>query len=144
SPLDRVAGVRGRQGVVAPRQSLARGVIGPRKALQPLFNLARDSLLDSAVIHRDETPVQVLKEPDKPPGGQGYMWVQRGGPPDQPVILFDYDPSRSGEVPQRLLEGWRGYLMTDDYGGYNAIARVDGIEHLSCAAHARREVGRPE
>ncbi len=87
----------------------------------------------------DETPVQVLKEPDKPPGGPSYMWVQRGGPPKQPVILFDYDPSRSGEVPKRLLEDWHGYLMTDDYSGYNALARTDGIEHLTCMAHARRK-----
>src|SRR5699024_8811961 len=138
-PLNRFANVLGRHGVDVPRQSLARAAIQTSKALQPLFNLARDALLDSAVIHMDETPVQVLKEPDKSPGSQSYMWVQRGGPPGQPVILFDYDPSRSGEVPRRLLEGWRGYLMTDDYGGYNAIGRTDGIEQLSCAAHARRK-----
>lgn len=138
-PLNRFAKVLGRHGVDMPRQSLARAAIAASKALQPLFNLARDNLLDSAVIHMDETPVQVLKEPDKPPGGRGFMWVQRGGPPDQPVVLFDYDPSQSGDVPKRLLEGWQGYLMTDDYNGYNAVARRDGIEHLSCAAHARRK-----
>jgi transposase len=138
-PLNRLAKVLARHGVMVPRQSLARAVIETSKVLQPLFNLARDTLLDSAVIHMDETPVQVLKEPDKPPASQSYMWVQRGGPPKQPVILFDYDPSRSGEVPKQLLEGWQGYLMTDDYSGYNAIACADGIEHLTCMAHARRK-----
>jgi len=138
-PLNRFAKVLGRHGVDVPRQSLARAVIATRKALQPLFNLARDHLLDSAVIHMDETPIQVLKEPNRPPGSDSFMWVQRGGPPDQPVILFDYDPSRSGKVPGRLLEGWQGYLMTDDYAGYNAVARREGVEHLSCAAHARRK-----
>ena len=33
--------------------------------MQPLFNLARDALLDGPVIHIDETVVQVLKEKDK-------------------------------------------------------------------------------
>lgn len=138
-PLSRFAKVMKRHGVDVPRQSLARAVIGTSKALQPLYNLAQDALLDSAVIHMDETPVQVLKEPDRKPSAQSYMWVRRGGPPEQPVVLFHYDPSRAGKVPKRLLEGWRGYLMTDDYGGYNEAARIDGIEHLSCAAHARRK-----
>ena len=138
-PLHRFARVLGRHGVEVPRQSLARAAIQTGRALQPLFNLARDALLDSAVIHMDETRNQVLKEPGRSPTSESYMWVQRGGPPHQPVILFDYDPSRSGEVPTRLLEGWRGYLMTDDYAGYNAVARREGVEHLTCMAHARRK-----
>lgn len=67
------------------------------------------------------------------------MWVQSGGPPDKPVILFDYTASRAQEVPLRLLDGYRGYLMTDDYAGYNAVAARDGIERLGCWAHARRK-----
>ncbi|PLC51978.1 hypothetical protein CR155_20575 [Pollutimonas nitritireducens] len=138
-PLNRFTRVLERSGVEIPRQSLARSVINVSKVLQPLHNLARDALLDSAVIHMDETTVQVLKEPDKAPTSQSYMWVQRGGPPDKPVILYDYDPSRSGQVPLRLLEGWQGYLMTDGYEGYNQAVRAGGIEHLICAAHARRK-----
>src|SRR5690606_32706240 len=68
-----------------------------------------------------------------------WMWVQSGGPPDKPVILFDYTASRAQEVPLRLLEGYRGYLMTDDYAGYNAVAAQAGIERLACWAHARRK-----
>ncbi|NYT58217.1 IS66 family transposase [Alcaligenaceae bacterium] len=138
-PLNRFTRVLERSGVEIPRQSLARSAINVSKVLQPLHNLARDALLDSAVIHMDETTVQVLKEPDKAPTSQSYMWVQRGGPPGKPVILYDYDPSRSGQVPLRLIEGWRGYLMTDGYDGYNAAVRAGGIEHLICAVHARRK-----
>jgi transposase len=138
-PLNRFARVLQRSGVDVPRQTLARSVINAAKVLQPLHNLARDALLDSPVIHMDETTVQVLKEPDKPPTSPGYMWVQHGGPPGKPVVLYDYEPSRSGQVPLRLLEGWRGYLMTDGYDGYNLAVRQGGIEHLICAAHARRK-----
>ncbi|MBV6274492.1 IS66 family transposase, partial [Alcaligenaceae bacterium CGII-47] len=46
---------------------------------------------------------------------------------------------RAGAVPTRLLEGWNGYLMTDDYSGYNAVAAKEGVTHLACAAHARRK-----
>jgi hypothetical protein len=66
------------------------------------------------------------------------MWVQTGGPPGKPVVIFDYDPSRSAEVPVRLLHDYRGYLMADGYTGYNKLANTEGIERLACWAHARR------
>ena len=50
------------------------------------------------------------------------MWVTVGGPPGNPVVLFDYDPSRSHEVPLRLLDGYEGYLQSDGYGGYDKVA----------------------
>jgi len=43
------------------------------------------------------------------------------------------------KVPLRLLEGYRGYQMTDDYASYNAAAAQSGIERLACWAHARRK-----
>ena len=137
-PLARFEYVLDRHGVPVPRQTLARWVIGASRLLQPLHNLLRDHLTDGQVIHMDETVVQVLKEDGKTPTSTSYMWVQTGGPPDKPVVLYDYDPSRSGGVPVRLLQGWRGYLMTDGYDGYNALAKADGIEHLACWAHVRR------
>ena len=137
-PLARFSNALTRYGVNAPRQTLARWVIGAAQALQPVHNLLRDHLLDSSVIHMDETTVQVLKQPGKATGSPGYMWVQKGGPPDKSVVIYDYDPSRSGKVPLRLLAGWQGYLMTDGYEGYNAVGRTEGIEHLVCWAHARR------
>ena len=99
----------------------------------------RDRLLESPVIHCDETRVQVLKEPDRDPTSQSWMWVQASGPPDRKVVLFDYTSSRAQEVPLRLLESYRGYVMTDDYAGYNALALQPGVERLACVAHARRK-----
>ena len=137
-PLARFEQVLHRHGMAVPRQTLARWVIAVAKLLQPLHNLARDRLLDSRVIHLDETTVQVLKGTGKLPTSDNYMWVQTGGPIDQPVILYDYDPSRGSDVPMRLLDGWKGYLMTDGYAGYAQLAKTDGIERLGCWAHARR------
>jgi len=138
-PLHRFEKVLARHGIDLSRQTLARWVIQCGEQLQPLLNLLRDRLLDSPVVHCDETRVQVLKEPDRDPGSQSWMWVQTGGPPGKPVILFDYSTSRAQDVPLRLLEGYRGYLMTDDYAGYNAVAAQEGIERLACWAHARRK-----
>ncbi len=126
-PLARFENVLARHGVPVPRQTL-----------QPLHNLLRDTLTDGPFLPIDETVAQVLKEDGKSPTSTRYMGVQTGGPPGQPVVLYDYDPSHSGQVPVRLLEGYRGYLMTDGYEGYNAIAKTEGIEHLACWAHVRR------
>lgn len=138
-PLYRFERMLSRHGIDISRQTLARWVIQCGEQLQPVINLMRDRLLDYPVLHCDETRLQVLHEPGRDPTTQSWMWVQSGGPPDKPVILFDYSSSRAQEVPLRLLAGYRGYLMTDDYAGYNAVAAQEGIERLACWAHARRK-----
>lgn len=50
-----------------------------------------------------------------------------------------FDPVLFVFLPTRLLEGYRGYLMTDDYAGYNALGAQAGVERLGCWAHARRK-----
>ncbi|GFM53538.1 hypothetical protein PSCICE_48050 [Pseudomonas cichorii] len=67
------------------------------------------------------------------------MWVQVSDPPDRKVVLFDYTSSRAQDVPLRLLESYRGYVMTDDYAGYNALALQPGVERMACMAHVRRK-----
>jgi transposase len=137
-PLTRFAKVLERHGAPVATQTLARWTIGVGKLLQPLHNLARDALLEGSVLHIDETVVQVLKEKDRKATSNSYMWVQTGGPPGKHVVLFDYDPSRGGEVPVRLLQDYQGYIMADGYDGYNAVAKIKGIERLACMAHVRR------
>ena len=137
-PLTRFAKVLARHGVTVPDQTLARWVIGCANLLQPLHNLLRDSLQEGAVIHIDETVVQVLQEKDKAPTSQSYMWVQAGGKAGEKVILFDYDPSRSGSVPRRLLQDYEGHIMTDAYAGYAQFNDSQDIIRLGCWAHVRR------
>lgn len=67
------------------------------------------------------------------------MGVQSGLPSDRQVVLFDYATSRAQEVPVRLLDDYRGYVMTDDYVGYKALAAQDGVERLGGGAHVRRK-----
>lgn len=139
-PLTRFNKVLARHNMPVPVQTLARWVIGSAETtLQPLFNVMRDTLFDGRYIHMDETVVQVLKEKDKSPTSNSYMWVGVGGPPGKPVVIYDYDPSRSGAVPARLLQDYKGYLMTDGYEGYNKLVATEQITHLVCWAHVRRK-----
>ena len=138
-PLARFEKVLARHGVDVPRQTLARWVIGSAEVLQPLVNLAQDRLLEHDLMHMDETPVQVLKEPGREASAKSYMWVRSGGPPGRPVVIFDYDPSRGAEVPEKLLAGYQGWLMTDGYGGYDKVVKAEEIQRLGCWAHVRRK-----
>ncbi len=138
-PLYRQSKQWQRQGIVIPRTTLANWMIKAGMLIQPLINLMRDAMLAYDIIGMDETRVQVLKEPGKSPQSQSYLWVQRGGPPDRPIVLFDYDPSRSQEVPKRLLPSFSGYLQTDGYEGYNKVCQDNGITQLGCWTHVRRK-----
>ena len=137
-PLYRQETILRRIGVDIPRATLANWMIHTGILIQPLINLMRDQMLDYDIIQMDETPVQVLKEPDKRAQSKSYIWLQRGGPPNNPVVLYDYDPGRGAGVPKRLLEGFKGYLQTDGYDGYNAVVAANDLVHVGCMAHARR------
>jgi transposase len=107
--------------------------------VQPIVNLLRERMLDYPVLAMDETRLQVLKEPGKSPQSQSYLWVQRGGPPDRSILLYDYDPSRAQDVPKRLLQDYAGFLQVDGYSGYDKVCADNGITQLGCWAHARRK-----
>lgn len=137
-PLYRLSKQFERIGVELPRQTLARWMVQSGDVVVPLINLLRERLLEGGYIHCDETTVQVLDEPDKAPESKSYMWVQAAGTGETPVVLFHYDPTRSGKVPRRLLEGFQGYLQTDAYAGYNRAVDELGLIAVLCMAHARR------
>jgi transposase len=138
-PLYRQETILQRIGVELPRATLANWMIQAGSLIQPVINLLRDRLLDYDILQMDETTVQVLKEDGKSAQSKSYLWLQRGGPPDRPVVLYDYDPGRGAGVPKRLLAGFTGYLQTDGYDGYNAVVAINALVHVGCMAHARRK-----
>jgi transposase len=137
-PLYRLEGILARYKISVSRTAMACWMIKLGDLVQPLIDLFSDHLLAYDILQMDETTVQVLKEDGRAAKDQSFMWVRRGGPPGQPVILFDYAATRAGSVPLRLLTDYQGYLQSDDYAGYNAAAKRDGVTHVGCLDHARR------
>ena len=103
-PLYRQETILRRIGVELPRATLANWMIQAGTLIQPVINLLRDRLLDYDILQMDETTVQVLNEAGKAAQSKSYLWLQRGGPPDQPVVLYDYDPGRGAGVPKRSAD----------------------------------------
>lgn len=138
-PLYRLSQIFTRHGIDLSRQTLSDWVVNTAHALSPIAHALQEQLMKSHVIHMDETRVQVLHEKDRKAESQSYMWVQKGGPPGKPIITFHYNPSRSGRIPQTLLAGYGGALMTDGYEGYNTVVQSNKLDHLCCMAHMRRK-----
>jgi len=128
-----------RIGVHLPRATLAQWMIRCGELIQALCNLMQEQLCQYPVLQMDETTLQVLKEEGRDASSQSYLWVQRGGPPEQPVIVFNYAPTRSQTVADQLLQGFSGTVQTDGYTGYRAVCAINGLRHAGCWAHARRK-----
>ncbi|MGI0064788.1 MAG: IS66 family transposase, partial [Nitrosopumilaceae archaeon] len=96
-PLYRQAALLGRLGGDLSRNTLAASVVRVGEAVQPIVNLLRDQLLESDLIHGDETELQVLKEPGRAAQTKSYLWAQMSatGPP---IRLFSYRDSRSAKT----------------------------------------------
>ncbi len=138
-PLYRLEQIAAREGVTLARSTLAEWVGRIGVALQPLADRLAELLRERRVLHADETPVQQL-DPGKGKTKRAYLWAYRSnaletGPP---LVVFDYQPSRSGAHARNFLSGWSGHLMVDDFGGYKELFR-NGVTELGCLAHARRK-----
>jgi len=138
-PLYRQEKIFQRLGVDLSRASLSHWMVKMGELVEALVERIRGEIRQGSFVQCDETPFQVLKEPGRRAQSQSYLWVLRGGDPDHPLIYYEYDPSRSGEVPKRLLRGFQGFLQTDGYEGYAAMGQEPGIVHVGCWAHTRRK-----
>ena len=69
---------------------------------------------------------------------RSYMWVARGGPPGQPVLIYHYAPSRGAPVAAAVIGDYQGSVQTDGYKAYDRVCSRPGITHVGCWAHARR------
>jgi transposase len=146
-PLYRQETIYARDGIDLSRQTMSGWVIQLDERLSPLMAAMKQLLYQGRVIHIDESRLQVLNEPGRDNTQLSYMWVYGGGPPDKPVIWYQYADTRSGKVPEAFLcpkeddsPGLILYLITDGYSGYNALSKKPGIlGHAACWAHVRRK-----
>lgn len=107
-----------------------------RDWLSPITKLLQEKLLEQSYLHIDETPVQVLNEPERKNTTDSYMWVYSSiKESKQPVRIFEYQPGRSGNYPKAFLKEYKGFIHTDAYKGYE---KVTGITRCLCWSHLRR------
>ena len=125
-------------GAKIPRETLANWcIVAAREYLLPIFERLHAEILKRDIICADETTCQVLHEEGKDAQSTSYMWIYTSGSDGLPkIVLYEYQPGRSGSYPQKFLEGFEGMLQCDGYQGY---AKVAEVLLLCCSAHARRK-----
>ena len=98
----------------------------------------KPDLLESSVVHADETVVQVLHEPGRKAKTDSRMWAYCNGKlNDKSVILFEYTPTRNGDNAARFhLGSYNGYFICDGYDGYN---KLKSVTRCGCWAHVSRK-----
>ncbi len=128
-----------RIGIELSRVDFSHWAIQVARQCDPLIEVFLEQIRAGPVVQMDETRLQVMKELGRADTAQSFMWVIRGGPPQNPVILYRYHPSRSAKIPLVYLSDYQGYLQTDGYEGYTDVGCLSGISHVGCWAHARRK-----
>ena len=136
-PLNRQESDFYRMGLILPRAKMAYWIIRCSDMyLLPIYELIHEELLKCDILHMDETRIQVNKEEGKKASSQSWMWViQSGANESIKATFFHYSCTRGSSVPQKLLNEFTGYLITDAYIGYE---KVENIKRSLCWAHCRR------
>lgn len=126
-------------GVSISRTAMANWIITCAQTyLKPVYDYFHRELLKRHFLMADETPIQVLKEPDRRPQSKSYVWLIRSGEDRlPPIILYHYTETRAGRNAADFLDGIDegSYVMVDAYSGYN---RLKKIRRCCCYAHIRR------
>ena len=138
-PLYRQQKIFGRLKVDLSRATMSNWLIQAAESCAPVIDLLQHEIRSGPLIHIDESPFQVFKEPGRSNTSKSYMWVFCGGSPTAPVVLYRYRPTRSGDVVRDILANYQGYVQSDGYSGYDHLSRTPGITHMGCLAHARRK-----
>lgn len=137
TPLNRLEGIFARSGVHISRKTMCDWVDRVASLMRPIYVAMIDVMLQSMVLHVDDTPVPVL-DPALSRTRIGRLWVYVGDR-DHPLVLYDYRPDRKGAGPVKFLGGYRGYLQVDAYSGYDKLFRDGAVVEVGCWAHARRK-----
>lgn len=140
-PLHRLSGIFKRYGVSLPKQTMWDMLVKVDELVaQPVVAQMRKEILESAILHADETPVTVRVE-DQKGSRKGYIWewrTPRNGEPEK--ILTEFQLSRGQQGPSRFLGDWQGVLIADGYSGYDQVAARQGITRAGCWSHSRRKL----
>ena len=138
-PLHRTEQRFDRLGAKLPRSTMCDWMAACAVLLTPLWQLLKDWVLQSKVLHTDDTTVPVRDE-TRSAHRYGRLWDYLGDAA-HPGIVFDYTITHARDGPATFLKGFRGYLQADAYGGYDGIYTGSGgtIVEVGCWAHARNK-----
>lgn len=118
-------------GIPMSRSTMCDLIHRAARELAPLHRAALALVAQASDVHADETSIRQLGL-DK----RAFIWDFV----TPELVVYRYAPTRSGEVPQRVLGDSKGRLVVDGYTGYNQVTTPGKRIRAGCLAHARRKL----
>jgi transposase len=143
-PIERYVQMADRGGVKGlPANSLIQGTHHLADFLAPVYRKLKSQVMNSAIVHADETPHRMLEGDKK---SNWYLW----GFSTYVSCYFEAQDTRSGSVAGEILKDSAcEYLVSDVFSGYNKAVKdsnacrqeknLPEIKNIYCNAHARRK-----
>lgn len=131
-PLYRQERIYRGQSINIGRSSMCRILKEGADLLDHIVKRMHQLMLKSRIIQSDATTMPVIKKGL----GQthtGYTWLYR----DEKYIIYDFSEGGGRENPERILNGFKGVLLTDGAAVYNSIIK-GGAKRAGCSSHAFR------
>ena len=123
-------------GIDVPLTTINDAVLRVGEMLIPVVEVMKRDLLTGGYIQADETPIGVQTPEKKGANHKAYFWQYSS--PGRGVV-FDFEMTRSGEVPKKVFKDYSGILHTDGYAGYGEKVGAKGVTHACCLGHSRRK-----
>ena len=122
-------------GIEVSRRSLTNWARRAIDVLKPVVAAQAAHILSGDVVAMDETTIKAGRT------GPGKMrtahyWPVYG---QDDELVFHYAPSRAHKHVETFPGDFRGTLLSDGHGAYEALARRRGLVHARCWSHARRK-----
>jgi len=143
-PVERYVQMATRSGVEGlPANSLIQGTHNLANFLNPVYKKIKLEIMNSKVLHADETPHRMLEGDKK---SNWYLW----GFSSSKSSYFEARDTRSGSVAAEIIKNSTcEYLVSDVFSGYSKAVtdsnnyrrenKLPLIMNLYCNAHARRK-----
>jgi transposase len=95
------------------------------KKYEPTYRRILEKIVSGRLVHADETKGVVY-------GGGHYVWIFA----NLTSVAYVYSASREASILDDVLAGFRGVLVSDFYGGYDAVP----CQQQKCLIHLMRDI----
>jgi predicted RecB family nuclease len=112
-------------GIPASRGMVNRLKSSVAEHCEDMYQAILDKIVSGALVHADETGATVA-------GKEAYVWVFA----NLEEVAFVYSENREAITAQKVLQQFRGVLVSDFYAGYDSIA----CTQQKCLIHLMRDI----
>lgn len=129
-------------GLPISKSNMADYMAKTAEVLTPIYERMKSDLLrnNTKVIHADETTLTLSKQVN-PDRKKSYVFVYASSfYDDKQIHIYEFNETRAIDPESSYLKDFDGYVICDDYHGYDKLRRnKENIKLQRCWAHARRK-----